>query len=440
MVKKKIVMFNTSSSEAVVTGIGVPGDADCLDEVARKHPEYDITVISAKFFYSNRLNGEFETPKLVKCIEMPYTASLDDYVAEIEKANPDILISVPTVSKVVDWNTITEAIICEKFEKKGVKTFCHSLKAALACYDKAATHEVLTKVGIKNSGYVKIDCSMYKITEKSNGVITLNVYREYIRNELSKLSFPVILKDNTGSSSLGLQKVNSVDEALKVLDSDLFDNDLIAEEYISGDQYTTEIHGCKGHYSVLPPLVLTMNSEGITDSARGIKFGPYYQEGMGIEKLQENVKKLAEEIGLNGVANIDLAYHDGEWYVIEINPRWSGATMLLATCEGRGLFDIYFDMLDENQTDYSDPKLLTYSCTFRMSGITRDMLEDLNKLPYVKCFEWGEYGEYVICAVGIGGFKDKKELLQAAEELNEKYKGSIKEETLEKIKKVCADV
>lgn len=437
MSKQKIVIFNTSSSEAAVTGIGYPGDADCLDEVAIKHPEYDITVVSAKFFFSNRLNGEFEYPEHVKCIEMPYTASLDDYVEAIEKENPDVLISVPTVSKVVDWNSITESIICDKFEKKGVRTFCHSLEASLACYDKANTHEALSKAGIGNSKYLRIDCSMYKITDKSNGVITLNVYREYIRHELEAFNFPIILKDNTGSSSLGLQKVNSVEEALGVLDSDLFDNDLIAEEFITGDQYTTEIHGCKGHYSVLPPLVLTMNAEGITDSARGIKFGPFYKENMGIEKLQNDLKKFAGEIGLNGVANVDLSYHDGEWYVIEVNPRWSGATVLLATCEGRSLFDIYLDMLDDNSRDYSDPSTLTYGCMFRMMGITQDRLEELKSVPFVKGFEWGEYAGYLILAVGIGGFTDKAKLYEAACELSDKFKGAISEDVLDKIKAAC---
>ncbi|WP_026508483.1 ATP-grasp domain-containing protein [Butyrivibrio sp. MC2013] len=436
---KKIVVFNTSSTEAVVTGIGYPGDADCFDEVALKHPDYDITVISAKFFFCNRLNGEFEYPKHVSYVEMPYTASLDDYVEAIKKEKPDILISVPTVSMVVDWNSITEAIICEKFEKEGVKTYCHSLEAGLACYDKASTHEALTRAGINNSGYVRIDCSMYKITDKSQGVIKLNVYREYIKHELEQLHFPVIMKDNTGSSSLGLQKVASVEEALSVLDSDLFDNDLIAEEYISGDQYTTEIHGCKGHYSVLPPFVLSMNSEGITDSARGIKFGPVWKDDMGISELQDKLKSFAGKIGLNGVANVDLAYHDGEWYVIEINPRWSGATMLMATCEGRGLFDIYFDMLDEEQKDYSDPDLLTYGCIFRVNGIKRDMLDEIRDIPYIKCYEWAEYSGHVITAVGIGGAEDKASIYKSALDFNDRYPGSIIDEIMEKIRAVCED-
>lgn len=437
MSRKKVVVFNTSSTEAAVTGIGFPGDADGLDEVALSHPDYEIAVVSAKFFFSNRLNGEFEYPKHVKCVEMPHTATLDDYVAEIEKEKPDVLISVPTVSRLVDWNSITEAIICEKFEKRGVKTFCHSLEAGLACFDKATTHEALTKVGINNSQYVKIDCSLYKIAEKSKGEITLNVYREYIKHELEKLHYPVIMKDNTGSSSLGLQKVNSAHDAIKVLDSDLFTNDLIAEEFLVGNQYTTEIHGCRGHYSVLPPFVLTMNSEGITDSARGIKFGPYFKENMGIEELQDKLKKLAEEIGLNGVANVDLSYHDGQWYVIEINPRWSGATMLLATCEGRGLFDIYFDMLDDEQKDYSDVNLLSYGCIFRMSGITRDKLDELRQIPYIKCYEWGEYSGHVVMAVGIGGFSDKTSLYKASLDLKEKYPDAVADETLDLIKKVC---
>ena len=438
METRKIVLFNTSSSEAVVTGIGYPGDADELDAAARKHPEYDITVIAAEYFFSNRLNGTFERPKLVTCVKMPYTASLDDYMATIEAADPDVLISIPTVSRIVDWNTITEAIICEKFAKKGVKTFSHSLEAALACYDKAGTHEALEKAGFHHARYLKIDCSMYKTANKSRGILTVNVYREYIRHRLEKMTYPVILKDNTGSGSLGLQKVFCAEDVLKVLDSDLFDNDLIAEEYISGDQFTTEIHGCKGHYSVLPPFSLTMNDEGITDRARGIKFGPYYRPGMGIEQLQESLKKFAGQIGLNGVANIDLAYHDGEWYVIEINPRWSGATVLLATCEGRGLFDIYLDMLDETQRDYSDPETLTYGCVFRMSGIGRDQLETLKEIPFVKCFEWGEYAGHVIMAVGIGGFREKEELYDAARRLEEMFPGSVAGETMEKIRCVCA--
>ena len=72
-------------------------------------------------------------------------------------------------------------------------------------------------------------------------------------------------------------------------------------------------------------------------------------------------------------------------------------------------------------------------------GIDRENLDELKKLPFVKCYEWGEYSGHVVMAIGIGGFSRKADLYQAACRLNELYEGSVSEDILDKVKAVCMD-
>ena len=56
--------------------------------------------------------------------------------------------------------------------------------------------------------------------------------------------------------------------------------------------------------------------------------------------MREQVKKMALELGVVGLMNVQLAYQDGEIYVIEVNPRASRTVPFVSKCIGVSLAKI----------------------------------------------------------------------------------------------------
>ncbi|BFM08655.1 carbamoyl-phosphate synthase large subunit [Halioxenophilus aromaticivorans] len=57
-------------------------------------------------------------------------------------------------------------------------------------------------------------------------------------------------------------------------------------------------------------------------------------------QMREQVKRMALELGVVGLMNVQLAYQDGEIYVIEVNPRASRTVPFVSKCIGQSLAKI----------------------------------------------------------------------------------------------------
>ncbi len=65
---------------------------------------------------------------------------------------------------------------------------------------------------------------------------------------------------------------------------------------------------------------------------------PPYNLPMDVQnKIREQVKSLALELGVIGLMNTQLAYQDGQIYIIEVNPRASRTVPFVSKCIGRSL-------------------------------------------------------------------------------------------------------
>ncbi|MGO2055951.1 MAG: ATP-grasp domain-containing protein, partial [Halomonadaceae bacterium] len=58
------------------------------------------------------------------------------------------------------------------------------------------------------------------------------------------------------------------------------------------------------------------------------------------DEMREQVKQMAVELGVKGLMNVQLAWQDGEIYVIEVNPRASRTVPFVSKCIGTSLAQI----------------------------------------------------------------------------------------------------
>ena len=83
------------------------------------------------------------------------------------------------------------------------------------------------------------------------------------------------------------------------------------------------------------------------------------------EKVQEELLNMAQSLKFEGTVQVDLVYRAGEWYIIEINPRWSGMTTTTAAMEGRNPLSIFVDSILGTDKNYSMKRNLKYALNFR---------------------------------------------------------------------------
>jgi hypothetical protein len=276
---------------------------------------------------------------------------------------------------------------------------------------------------------------------KNDPYSTGNVYQEMVLQKVKRLPFPVIIKGTTGSASSGIVVSASFEDAKTYLLSENNKEDLIVEELLKGQEYGTEIHGCRGHYNVIPPIMkFTTDNEDVIDplGLTTLKFGPMTGEKYHSDEFVSELTRMAELLDLAGNNNLDMMLCDGKWYILEINARWSGVTTLTACCEDRSPYAVYLEQYTGSKKDYTDLSNLRIACNFKMSGGTEQMLEKLSKEDCVDSVIRYEIirpdgTKYNFNDVIIGGFDSFGEMLKSLGGLQKAYPDEISKDLVSAI-------
>ena len=134
--------------------------------------------------------------------------------------------------------------------------------------------------------------------------------------DLNSLQYPVIIKPRVGCRSIGVYKVNNIQEAKTAIDS--VDGPVI-QEYLDGDEFTCTVVAVKDKISD----VLCLKR----DLRAGDTYRAFPEKNSVIEKY---VKNLALKLGVYGSCNFQLRLDNGVPKLFEINSRFSGTTPFCA--------------------------------------------------------------------------------------------------------------
>lgn len=179
---------------------------------------------------------------------------------------------------------------------------CGVLSSAL-CMNKSLTKKIINAEGFNTPDGVTISSPT-------------NLNFEAIKS----LGYPLVIKPNSGGSSLGTFIINNELELITMLkEASKFDSEIILEKYLPGNEYTV----CILNGVILPIMAIKPQS----------KFFDYfskYDDNGAIEEvaeLDEGLKKSIERLSLkcwkifncNVYARIDIIISEGVPYVLEIN-------------------------------------------------------------------------------------------------------------------------
>jgi carbamoyl-phosphate synthase large subunit len=153
----------------------------------------------------------------------------------------------------------------------------------------------------------------------------------------NELKFPVVVKPNNGSGSKNLFLCETLPQYEAAM---VFVTNPIIQEYIpsSDTEYTVGVFARRG------------------ESARCIAFRRKLSPGGGTswcetyfdQELEDICKRVATAIDLHGSINIQLRKHEGEYYIFEVNPRFSSTVHIRSKL---GFQDVLWSI--EDSVDFS---------------------------------------------------------------------------------------
>jgi D-alanine-D-alanine ligase len=212
---------------------------------------------------------------------------------------------------------------------------CDVLSSAI-CMDKDMTKKVLKAEGINTADW-----------------FLATVDREAYKKHIPSVKYPVVVKPNSGGSSVATFIVNSEEELKKSIEEALnYDKEVMVEEYIKGDEITCCILDGK----MLPVLAIRPKSSFFDYTS---KYADGGAEEVVVElnrDLHDKVESMAiacwKALKCSVYARVDMLIRDGVPYILEINTL-PGMTKNSLFPKSAKAVDISFSMLLDLIIEYS---------------------------------------------------------------------------------------
>lgn len=444
-----ILFYSTNSnhySKGKIDFQMIPSCADEWNNLKQKYPDFNFTVVMqrpAMFLYDDTkeiksdnvkyifIDDEIQNSSLTSnenCSLKYSGTSLNQNVSAqkiaevIINEKPDIAIAVTYWTQPFDWMSIKDSMIADILRENKIKTVCHPSLTSAICFDKRQTHDFLEQNGFKIAKGVYVHHEMF-YAERSKLYVKENVYKEYVFSEIKKLKLPVVVKDTMGLSSFGMDVVNTYDEAKHVLLSKKNNGDRLVEEFLTGISFGIEVYGTDGNYFVADPLVNSVNQFGLTSPKQNVKLGPVTNPKFKIDELKKEILKLAKLLNFSGIAQIDLLFSEGSWYIIEINSRISGMTQTMAASMGLSLYELI--LFSAGLTKWNGS--FTNVMNLKFPLLDEKNLQNLFSKPFVKAVnqienhEAKQLRETGYSEIVFGQTKTLEDLMSELEELNRDF-------------------
>ncbi|VEB23437.1 D-alanine--D-alanine ligase [Avibacterium volantium] len=139
---------------------------------------------------------------------------------------------------------------------------------------------------------------------------------------VEKLGLPLMVKPSLEGSSVGLRKVNQLDELQSAVEFALgFDDTILIEEWLAGDEFTLPVLDNE----VLPAIKIVPEGEFYDYEAKYVSDNTQYFCPAGLteereQELRQLVKRAYDAVGCRGWSRIDVMMDaEGQFRLVEVN-------------------------------------------------------------------------------------------------------------------------
>ncbi len=198
----------------------------------------------------------------------------------------------------------------DKFEAIGVRLIISSPEVIDICFDKYRTARFVESIGLKTP------CTYTSLHDAKKAL-----------NE-HKLKFPLVLKPRWGSGSIGIEFVKNMQQLeesysllmKKIKESILStasdgDEYILIQEKIDGQEYGMDVmNDLEGNHCAVSVKRKIAMRAGETDKAQTVDN----------HEIAELGRILGENLRHIGNLDVDVFERDGQYYILELNPRFGG--------------------------------------------------------------------------------------------------------------------
>ncbi len=166
-----------------------------------------------------------------------------------------------------------------------------------------------------------------------------------------KLGYPVLLRPSYvlgGQNMIIAHSEKDVIEYMGIITSTMIENPVLIDKYMMGTEVEVDAI-CDGKDFLIPGIMEHIERAGV-HSGDSISIYPAQNLSARIkQRIVEYTKKLALELKVKGLVNIQYVVYNNEIYVIEVNPRSSRTVPYISKVTGIPMVDIATRiMLGEN--------------------------------------------------------------------------------------------
>ncbi len=202
---------------------------------------------------------------------------------------------ISAVTTLIDPETVVLAENRARFETMGVEVLTPYPKTAALCFDKYAMYQHLKANGIPT-------VRTWECLETFD-----KAYRE------GTVDFPVFVKPRTGSGGIGAQKIDCFKILTEALEAD---PSLIVQEFMDCMDLDADVYIDTITKKAVSAFSKKKIEAGIGGASKAVSFKD--------PKLFDAIQKVVSVLDLNGPADMDFFYRDGQYYLSEIHPRFGG--------------------------------------------------------------------------------------------------------------------
>ncbi len=181
---------------------------------------------------------------------------------------------------------------------------------------------------------------------------------------LARLNLPFFVKPNNGGSSLGISKVNTMEELVPALEKAFNeDTQVLVEEFISGREFTIGVFKSKGTTTVLPITEIKTQNEFFDFEAKYQGKSEEITPAVLTETMQQALidaaKNVYATLNCRGVVRVDFIYNEAaaKPYMLEVNtvPGQSEASVIPQQVRALGwsLTDFYGAIIEDTLHEFS---------------------------------------------------------------------------------------
>ncbi len=156
----------------------------------------------------------------------------------------------------------------------------------------------------------------------------------------SEIGYPLVVRPSYVLGGRAMEIVYREEDLLRYMTSAVQASDdapVLLDSFLSAAVEVDIDAVSDGEEVVIGAIMQHIEQAGVHSGDSACSLPPYSLDAAVQDEMREQVKAMALELGVRGLMNVQLAYQDGEIYVIEVNPRASRTVPFVSKCIGTSL-------------------------------------------------------------------------------------------------------